>query len=162
MTFVEMIVGNAEEAQAAAVPADGVNGIVTVIQRGDAETVLESEIGTDIAKGMVTMAGVRAAIEIMEAAGISIIEIEIGIEIGIAKGIAIGSEIEETHRVITGKETDIGGETVVAKITIIIEELVDQNITMTIPKSAPSVGIMATSEIGRERRPEKRRAWPTV
>ena len=162
MTFVEMIVGNTEEAQVAAVPADDVIGIVTVIQRGVAATVLESEIGTDIAKGMVTMAEVRSAIEIMEAVEISIIEIEIGIEIGIVKEIAIGNEIEEAHQAITGKETDIGGETVVAKITIIIEKLVDQNIIMTIPKNAPNVGIMTTSEIGRERMPEKRRAWLTV
>lgn len=159
--------GNAVEARAAAVPADEITVIATVIQRGVAGTVLESEKGTGIARGMVTTVA-AGEIRCKEVVGISITEIEVGIEIGIGIGIGIeigiviGNEIGEAHRTIIGKETGLGGETAAARMTISIDELVDQGITQQIPKSVPSVGIIMVSEIGRERRPEKRRAWPTV
>jgi hypothetical protein len=165
MTYVEMAKGSAVEAQVAAVPADDVNeiviGIGTGIQRGAAGTVLESETGTDTARGTVTMVEVK---EVIETKGISIIGIGIGIGIGIdiVIGNEIGSEIGEAHRTITEKETGLGAERAAARTTISREELGDQSITIQTPKNVPSVGIEAVKEIGGERRQEKRRAWPTA
>jgi len=141
---------------------------VSVIQRGVAETVLESETATEIAKEMVNTVAAEAAKEIryMEAVGISIPKIEIGTEIGIEIVIEIdivigNNEIGEAHQTIIEIETGLGRETAVARKTSIKDELVDQSITSQIPKNVISEGIIAVRTIGRERRLEKRRAWPT-
>ena len=187
MTFAVTRIESAEEEE-----ADGIIVSVSEIRRGAAGTVRESERGTDIGIEKATTVAAKAVREIREIRCTVAEGTIIGKETGIEIGITTGSEIEEAHRTITENATGLAVGTdatkkssidsacasvmtkndAVEKRTTARAEKMHQShnralseggiIGILISKSGLITIIMDASEIGKERRPEKKRAWPTA